>query len=765
MDGLSSASAVFAVVSVAVQLAETIHKLVEFWKAVEDAPDNVASIFQELGLLSKILTQSHELAQIHSFSDIFDEALRDCYSKILKLHSKVENTRKNLNSSKLRKRKWAAWKIVLQKAEIDSLQKSISEAKTNILHIQVNSLLARPPSISNVCQTFQQSSQSINQISERMQITEQQLAKILTEKRNPLNLSTGCLDEKLAHFRPDSKGQRFARQDDDNQCNQPPLDSAVVVSPKPREIGSRKRSVYLCKKRQITGPFSNFWSLSIEITEEVVHASGVKETVEAGSQLIMYPSKWLAKLGVGYGIELSVIASRGWRYSFQPFRAVPESSLIFQFCREGNLGGVRTLLSRGDASPHDRDPLGRTPLWYAALHHQLDISMLLLSEGADVQAAQWNKRVKPIDTLYLGECTDVKLKIAMADLLGRYDTEDQDFKYFIIQRFLLFFRHGKKMDLSFAERNKAALSIVQQVGFLYLRTPTDLCGFLWSYILPFLYDGPVLQWVLRSVPGKIQNTEQRPILHDALRKGLLLRDSLGVKMLVDKTTTADLHLCFEGLSDYPSIVGETPTMLAMYNRKGFLAWRTILRDLGFDMLDFVTQELAAMNSQYDGWTQDTLMELFEQDLPVSRFPEPNSQNLPAGINHCDRCQQPMTIGFIHQKVDLEWRRTLRSIRTGKKNMKVVDHNLSLAGETDANIIGGTNKNTTETDFDPLPYRLVCPQKCGDGVCVAWEYEGFEQPNFPPFISKEERERLRQLRLAEEEAKCPTYTMPGAFSFQ
>ena len=141
MDGLSSASAVFAVVSVAVQLAETIHKLVDFWKAVEDAPDHVASIFGELELLSKILTQSHELAQIHSFSDIFDEALRDCYSKILKLHSKVENTRKNLNSSKLRKRKWAAWKIVLQKSEIDSLQKSISEAKTNILHIQVNSLL------------------------------------------------------------------------------------------------------------------------------------------------------------------------------------------------------------------------------------------------------------------------------------------------------------------------------------------------------------------------------------------------------------------------------------------------------------------------------------------------------------------------------------------------------------------------------------------------------------------------------------------------
>ncbi|TGO86594.1 hypothetical protein BPOR_0291g00130 [Botrytis porri] len=374
-DSLSSASAVFAVVSVAVQLAETIHKLVDFWKAVEDAPDNIANIFRELGLLSKILTQSHELAQLHLFSDIFDEALKDCCSKILKLHSKVEDTRRSLSSSKLRKRKWAAWKIVLQKSEIDSLQKSISEAKTNILHIQVNNLLrmsmdanlrigrARASSISNVYQVFQQSSELSAQTFGRMQITKQQLAKISTENQNPSSLSARCHEEKLAHFRPDLIGQTLIRQDDDKQFNQPPLECAVAVSPKPRAIGSRKRNVYVYRRRQITSPFSNFWKESIKTTEEVVHASGVKETVEEESQLIIYPSKWLAKLGVGYGIELYILASRGWRYSFQPFRAVPESSLIFQFCREGNLGGVRTLLSRGDASPYDRDPLGRTPLW------------------------------------------------------------------------------------------------------------------------------------------------------------------------------------------------------------------------------------------------------------------------------------------------------------------------------------------------------------------------------------------------------------------
>ncbi|TGO77295.1 hypothetical protein BELL_0114g00110 [Botrytis elliptica] len=360
MDGLSSASAVFAVVSVAVQLAETIHKLVDFWKAVEDAPDNIASIFRELGLLSKILTQSHELAQLHSFSDIFDEALKDCCSKILKLHSKVEDTRRNLNSSKLRKRKWAAWKIVLQKPEIDSLQKSISEAKTNILHIQVNSLLARPTSVSNVYQIFQESSYSSTQIFGRMQITEQQLAKILAGKQTPSKPLAGDIDEKLIQFQPDTVGQQpaplnFGKQDDQSPPGYADIPQVARCS--------RKRSVYGNKGRKVASPFSNIWNVSQGVREQIFHSLGTRENLEAESQLIVYPSKWLAKIGINYGVKLSVLASRGWQYSFQPFRAVPENALIFDFCRKGNLDGIRTLLSRGDASPYDRDPLGRTPLW------------------------------------------------------------------------------------------------------------------------------------------------------------------------------------------------------------------------------------------------------------------------------------------------------------------------------------------------------------------------------------------------------------------
>lgn len=68
-------------------------------------------------------------------------------------------------------------------------------------------------------------------------------------------------------------------------------------------------------------------------------------------------------------------------------------------------------------------------------------------------------------------------------------------------------------------------------------------------------------------------------------------------------------------------------------------------------------------------------------------------------------------------------------------------------------------------IDSFPYRFVCQIKCEDYLRVAWEDEGLAPLDFPRYISKEERHRLRQLRLAEEEAKCPTHTMPGAFSAQ
>ncbi|TGO49939.1 hypothetical protein BOTNAR_0411g00070 [Botryotinia narcissicola] len=730
MDGLSSASAVFAVVSVAVQLVETIHKLVDFWKAVEDAPDNIASIFRELALLSKILTKSHELAQLHSFPEIFDEALKDCRSKILKLHLKVEDTRRNLNSSKLRKRKWAAWKIVLQKSEIDSLQKSISEAKTNILHIQVNNILARPPSITN-------------------------LANILTEKQNPLSLSAGCHDAKLAQFCPETAGKHLTLLDNGEKYDRSP--SMYADSPRVA-IESRTRSVYGSKGRKVTSPFSDIWTVTRRVEEQIVHPLGTRHSVEAESQLIVYPSKWLTKIGIAYGVKLSVLASRGCQYSFQPFRAVPESALIFEFCRSGNLDGIRTLLSRGDASPHDRDPLGRTPLWYAVLHHQFDICALLLLEGADAEAMDWVHGRKPIKNLYFGDTLDVKLKLELADLLARYDSED-DINYDWCGRLLLFYRQNKVMNLDSSARYESTLLILQFLASFFHRTKYYF-SCLFRDLMVFGNEGPALQWPLRFIPGKLCNYGTSSILQSAIRRIFMIRDPLTMKAIIEKSTTTDLHLYVD-----PSISQtyrkETPTSLAMYNLEGFLIWRRLLKELGFDIPSFVARELETGGLKSIGWTQKTLVELFYQDFTYIVLPEPSHSH---GYRMCERCRDYVSPGE-YQKVDLEWRRILRLIRTGNNHVAIINNDSLLAGEKGADTIDFTDKETSETSSDSFPYRFVCQIKCEDYLRVAWEDEGLAPLDFPRYIPKEERDRLWQLRLAEEEAKCPTHTMPGAFSAQ
>lgn len=92
-----------------------------------------------------------------------------------------------------------------------------------------------------------------------------------------------------------------------------------------------------------------------------------KETIEKDVDFFFCPPKLLASIGIARGLWMNSRESTGLSYSLQTFNAVPEDALVFEFCREGNLAGVRTLLKLGKASLRDRDPLGRTPLWVCLL--------------------------------------------------------------------------------------------------------------------------------------------------------------------------------------------------------------------------------------------------------------------------------------------------------------------------------------------------------------------------------------------------------------
>jgi hypothetical protein len=91
-------------------------------------------------------------------------------------------------------------------------------------------------------------------------------------------------------------------------------------------------------------------------------SSNVYEVVEYCRKWRVYPSALMSFFGMRYGATIE-FNTQGWQYVISPFNAVPENAKIFEFCRQGDLIGVQSLLKLGQASLRDRDPLGRTPLW------------------------------------------------------------------------------------------------------------------------------------------------------------------------------------------------------------------------------------------------------------------------------------------------------------------------------------------------------------------------------------------------------------------
>lgn len=80
---------------------------------------------------------------------------------------------------------------------------------------------------------------------------------------------------------------------------------------------------------------------------------------------MFHPANWLVSLGMKSSFDVMISRStQGWKnnLSSRTFRAVPEDALIIQFCTDGNIEGVKTLLARVDASVMDRSPGGYTLL-------------------------------------------------------------------------------------------------------------------------------------------------------------------------------------------------------------------------------------------------------------------------------------------------------------------------------------------------------------------------------------------------------------------
>jgi len=144
MEVLSGVSSVLAVASLALQVADSVKKLSNFWSSVRDAPQSVADIVDDLGIVSKALEdigREANTSRLHSTSlDLSLTSLHLCSEKVQRLQSLLEEFQSGVSATKRRKRVLASFKAAWMEDKISKFHDSVRDLKTTLLITRQSSI-------------------------------------------------------------------------------------------------------------------------------------------------------------------------------------------------------------------------------------------------------------------------------------------------------------------------------------------------------------------------------------------------------------------------------------------------------------------------------------------------------------------------------------------------------------------------------------------------------------------------------------------------
>ena len=138
MDGLSSAASGIAVVSLAVQLGDSVKKVCDFWASIKGASEEVEKLSLELSLVSTVLTEIAFEAQHVGFDNTLTQALRACSSEVRSLSAVTRDVEPGFASPRSRTRQWTALKVVLRQSQIKKARDALDRLKATLILAQQN---------------------------------------------------------------------------------------------------------------------------------------------------------------------------------------------------------------------------------------------------------------------------------------------------------------------------------------------------------------------------------------------------------------------------------------------------------------------------------------------------------------------------------------------------------------------------------------------------------------------------------------------------
>ncbi|KAH7403241.1 hypothetical protein BKA64DRAFT_641243 [Cadophora sp. MPI-SDFR-AT-0126] len=352
-ETLGAIASGFAVVSLAIQVAETIRKLKSFHSLMQSAPEDILFAIEEIEVLSLILEDVDRSVQDQVFLDPkvkigVMRSWRMCKTATSGLVTLLNKLEEGLGGSKGKGKLRGKVRIAMKKVEIDDFRKKIESAKTTM-------------QLANQIYYQAIQSQRWNSLEQHYSIIEREMVQIHSVVRSSPGLGGQCPQKMLGNAETIEVEAR--REDED-----------VVELPEQKDSPSHRATRHPARPKT---------QASMHYLSGLISMTFAADEHNATTSISFSLPRWV----YARRFELRWMKSRqGWDQSFRSCRMVSYDAKIFDFCMDGDIAGLQHLFATGQASPFEIDPDGRTPLHYAALYARPEVCEFMIKHGADVNA-------------------------------------------------------------------------------------------------------------------------------------------------------------------------------------------------------------------------------------------------------------------------------------------------------------------------------------------------------------------------------------------
>ncbi|KAL9120774.1 MAG: hypothetical protein Q9187_002672 [Circinaria calcarea] len=596
MEGLSLAANIVAITSIAIQLADSVKKLCEFWKSIKDAPEEIHTIVADLELLSSVLAEITSEKQLHPDATTA-AVLEICESKVKKLMTIVSDLEPGFASQKPSIRKWTAFKAVIKAEKLRRFQEAVERLKVTLILAQQNYLsrinhvrfetqqqdlqiIMRRVNSLNV----QQASEPVDTSFETFSNVGYHITAIRREISRVANILPNLRCRSIFEMEMDRAMQQINKGLQSNDPKSFSETESIFSSYKegtksfPQCWSSRYQPLRNRTVRTRSNILQTFIG-SLHVESKTIHVqpkySSIRPAHDSQSEaqyeyqtasVIVYPAPWLVNRGFSYSPRVNAAGPPFWDLKLRVTHAVPDDNLVFEFCKQGNVPGLKCLFARKQASTKDVDSQGRTPIYRKSTLTDATNTLRLFEDCMDFSNAAgdgWqvlstlcNQAVsaggdeKSRIDLFLWD-----LRLSSSDMRNNFDETE----------------FSRLLNFTFYEELQEAATILLSIG-----------------------DNNI-------------NAVAAPNGYTVLHRRIAYAE---VELYPYLAKWPDLHILGRDVSLSPQ--WESPTSLAMYSSWAFADWRCSLIDLKVDIEKFVRQELEAEASPLHdaGWKVKNLLALF-----------------------------------------------------------------------------------------------------------------------------------------------------------